>query len=126
MAGSDVKAVNGTLEAQVTLAELKAQVAAFVDARQWGKSHNPKNIAMSIAIEAAELMEHFQWGGMEEYAPDKLSGEKLNEIRLEVADVLIYMLSFCRTLGIDIAQAVQDKLEINETRFPVEKYRDPE
>lgn len=107
-----------TLEAQVTLGELKAKVAAFVDARGWGEEHNPKNIAMSIAIEAAELMEHFQWGALDDYAPGKLSAEKLNEIRLEVADVLIYMLSFCRTLGIDIAQAVQDKLEINETRFP--------
>jgi dCTP diphosphatase len=114
------------MEEQVTLAELKAKVGDFLEARNWGKAHSPKNIAMSIAIEAAELMEHFQWGGPEEYRPEQLSEEKVNEIRLEVADVMIYMLSFCRTLGIDIAQAVQDKLEINETRFPVEKSRDPE
>ncbi|MGZ4122491.1 MAG: nucleotide pyrophosphohydrolase [Tumebacillaceae bacterium] len=115
-----------SLEAQMTLAELKAKVGDFLEARNWGKAHSPKNVAMSIAIEAAELMEHFQWGGLEEYRPEQLSAEKINEIRLEVADVMIYMLSFCRTLGIDIAQAVQDKLEINETRFPALQVRDPE
>lgn len=113
-------------EAQVTLAELKERVGAFVDARNWVEGHQPKNLAMSIAIEAAELMEHFQWGNNEDYSPDKLSVEEMDKIRFEVADVMIYMLSFCRTMGIDIAQAVQDKMEINQKRFPVEQYRDKE
>lgn len=116
----------GTLEAQITVAKLKEQVGDFLEARNWGKAHSPKNVAMSIAIEAAELMEHFQWGDLNEYRPEQLSAEKRNDIRLEVADVMIYMLSFCRTLGIDIAQAVQDKLEINEKRFPVESVKLPD
>ena len=79
---------------------------------------------MSIAIEAAEIMEHFQWGAPEDYL--ELSEEKRHEVSMEVADVMIYLLSFCRATGIDLATAVQAKMEINEGRFPVEKVRHPE
>jgi dCTP diphosphatase len=109
-----------------TVAELKAYVQAFMEARNWGRAHTAKNLAMSIAIEAAELMEHFQWGDREDYAPGKIEPEKLDEIRSEVADVMIYLLSFCRELGIDLAAAVQAKQEKNEVRFPVEQFRKQE
>lgn len=108
---------------EATIAELKTRVGAFVDARNWRRFHDGKNLAMSIAIEAAELMEHFQWGERSEYAPDRLSAEQLDEIRFEVADIMIYTLSLCRTMGIDIASTVQAKLEKNERRFPVENSR---
>lgn len=107
----------------VTVAELKKRVQDFTEARNWGKGHRAKNLAMSIAIEAAELMEHFQWLDNGDYTVEKLSAEQQEKIRLEVADVAIYLMSLCNSLGIDLAQAVYDKYEINEKRFPVEAYR---
>lgn len=108
---------------ETTFAELRKKVFAFTEARNWGEAHNAKNLAMSIAIEAAELMEHFQWGDNPDYTPSKIDAEKKREIALECADVMIYMMSFCHRMGIDLAEAVQEKLEINEKRFPVEKFR---
>jgi dCTP diphosphatase len=111
-------------DSSVTVAELKERVIAFNEARNWGDiGHRPKNLAMSITIEAAELMEHFQWYDNDDYEVDKLPPEKREEIRLEVADIAIYLLSFCNRMGIDLAQAVHDKYDINEKRFPVENYR---
>nr|WP_283809073.1 MazG-like family protein [Tumebacillus amylolyticus] len=77
---------------------------------------------MSIAIEAAELMEHFQWLENDDYAAEKLTEEKREQVRLEVADIAIYLLSFCNQQGIDLAKAVHDKYQINEKRFPVEEW----
>jgi len=105
----------------VTFAELKEQVRRFVEARNWQQGHRPKNLAMSIAIEAAEIMEHFQWQDNDDYL--HLSEEQKHDIAMEVADVLIYMMSFSNTLGIDLAASVQAKMEKNETRFPVEPSR---
>ncbi|KEO84641.1 nucleotide pyrophosphohydrolase [Tumebacillus flagellatus] len=110
-------------DAVVTVAELKQQVREFTEARNWHvEGHRPKNLAMSIAIEAAELMEHFQWLDNDDYADEKLSAEKREQVRMEVADIAIYLLSFCNQQGIDLAKAVQDKYQINEKRFPVEKF----
>ncbi|TCP58272.1 NTP pyrophosphatase (non-canonical NTP hydrolase) [Tumebacillus sp. BK434] len=117
-------AVDNKFSDQVTtVGELKKYVEDFVVARNWTRSHSPKNLAMSIAIEAAEIMEHFQWGDREDFTPELLGPEKIDEIRMEVADVMIYMLSFCRALGIDLAEAVQSKQEKNEVRFPVDVVR---
>ncbi|PWK13410.1 nucleotide pyrophosphohydrolase [Tumebacillus permanentifrigoris] len=107
----------------VTVAALKERVKEFTDARNWGGGHRPKNLAMSITIEAAELMEHFQWLDNDDYQVDRLTPEQREAIRLEVADIAIYLLSFCNQVGIDLAQAVHDKYDINEKRFPVESYR---
>jgi NTP pyrophosphatase (non-canonical NTP hydrolase) len=108
----------------VQVQELKDLIYNFNEARNWHEvGHRPKNLAMSITIEAAELMEHFQWYDNDHYEADKLAPEKREEIRLEVADIAIYLLSFCNRMGIDLAQAVQDKININEKRFPVEKYK---
>lgn len=106
-----------------TVGELKKYVEDFMEARNWNRPHSPKNLAMSIAIEAAEIMEHFQWGDREDYTKELLGPEKMDEIRMEVADVMIFMLSFCRSLGIDLAEAVQAKQEKNEVRFPVDVVR---
>ncbi|MFD2169676.1 nucleotide pyrophosphohydrolase [Tumebacillus lipolyticus] len=111
---------------QTTVAELKLLVQRFMEARNWGQGHTPKNLVMSMAIEVAELMEHFQWGDREDYTAEKLGPEKMQEIRMEVADVMIYMLSFCRSLGIDLSEAVQAKQEINEARFPADRVRHQE
>lgn len=106
-------------DSKTTLADCKALVQQFVEARNWTESHSGKNLAMSIAIEAAELMEHFQWGDRRDYRPENIPQEEFAKIREEVADILIYCLSFCNTYQIDAAAAIEDKVAKNERRFPV-------
>ena len=103
-----------------TVGELRSAVREFVDAREWQKFHTAKHLAMSIAIEAAEIMEHFQWTdaaeSMERMAADEAERA---EVADELADVLIYCLSLANSLGIDASAAVGKKLVRNESRFPV-------
>ncbi|MFC4159569.1 nucleotide pyrophosphohydrolase [Chitinimonas lacunae] len=102
-------------DADTTLAELRELVRRFVAARHWESAHQGKNLAMSIAIEAAELMEHFQW-----HSNDAgLDPAERAAIAEEVADVAIYTLSFCNRLGIDLAAAIAAKVAKNEVRFPI-------
>lgn len=104
-----------------TIADLRAAVAGFVAARNWQQYHTPKNLAMSIAIEAAEIMEHFQWSSLEQASAHATESEARAEIADELADVLIYCFSFANAAEIDIATAVRAKLARNEGRFPVEQ-----
>lgn len=99
------------------VAELKQLVRRFMDARDWGKYHSPKNLAMSISIEAAELMELFQWCTVEEAGRVRGTGE-MERVREEIADVLIYCFSLANQLDIDLASAVRDKMDDNARRFP--------
>ncbi len=108
-----------TLDEQITVGELRAAVHKFVDERDWRQYHTPKNLAMSIAIEAAEIMEHFQWLTIEQSAEAMQDAAKQAAVADELADVLIYCLSFANSAGIDVSQAIQTKLARNETRFPV-------
>ena len=101
--------------------DLKSAVAKFVSARDWDRYHSPKNLAMSISIEAAEIMEHFQWLTVEE-AVEAMKDEKVRrEVEDEIADVMIYCLSFVGQTGIDVSEVVRSKLERNEGRFPVDR-----
>jgi dCTP diphosphatase len=100
-----------TIETVDSIAQLAAAVRDFNARRQWSEP-DAKDLAISIAVEAAELLEHFQWGTASSADLD------YQAVRLEVADVMIYLLHFCRVMNIDPAQAVVDKLAINETRFP--------
>jgi NTP pyrophosphatase (non-canonical NTP hydrolase) len=109
------------MDALTTLGDLRAMVAGFVAARNWQPFHSPKNLAMSIAIEAAELMEHFQWLTAEQAQQMAADPEQRAIVADELADVLIYCLSLANSTDIDISQAIGAKLERNETRFPVEK-----
>ncbi|MEZ4866421.1 MAG: nucleotide pyrophosphohydrolase [Caldilineaceae bacterium] len=108
-----------TLDQSITLADLRAAVHAFVAARAWYQFHTPKNLAMSIAIEAAELMEHFQWRTPEESQALMADTAARAEVADELADVLIYCLSFANSAGIDVSHAIHTKLARNESRFPV-------
>lgn len=108
------------MDDRTTIADLRAGVARFVAARDWNGYHTPKNLAMSIAIEAAELMEHFQWLTVEQAEELAQQPAAQTEIADELADVLIYCLSFANAAGIDVAAAVRAKLAHNERRFPVE------
>ena len=100
---------------------LRQQLAAFVAERDWEQFHNPKNLAMSVAIEAAEVMEHFQWLTPAQ-AADLPAGSR-EEVALECADVLLYLIRLCDKLGIDLAAAADRKLVLNAKKYPVEKAR---
>ena len=106
---------------QITLGALRLAVHQFVAERDWVRYHSPKNLAMSIAIEAAEMMEHFQWLSTEEAAERMGDAAARAEVADELADVLIYCLSFANSSGIDISQSIQQKLARNRVRFPVER-----
>ena len=109
------------LDPVTTLGELREAVARFVEARNWQRYHTSKNLAMSIAIEAAEIMEHFQWCTIEEGQAMMADPAARAQVADELADVFIYGLSFANQAGIDIAQAILAKLARNEQRFPVEE-----
>lgn len=103
------------------LETLRAQISVFVAEREWEQFHNPKNLAMSVAIEAAEVMEHFQWLTPEQASA--LPAATRDEVALECADVLLYLLRLCDKLGIDLAAAASKKLLLNAQKYPVEKAR---
>jgi NTP pyrophosphatase (non-canonical NTP hydrolase) len=105
---------------KTSIANLRQAVARFIAARNWEPYHTPKNLAMSIAIEAAEIMEHFQWLTPEEASLRLQDPLSYAEVADELADVVIYCLSFANVTGIDISTSVFAKLNRNETRFPVE------
>jgi NTP pyrophosphatase (non-canonical NTP hydrolase) len=96
---------------------LISKVREFANARDWEKFHTPKNLAMAIAGEVGELVAEFQWLTADESALAALSKEKIRDIRLEMADVQIYLLRLADVLKIDISSAVLEKMEINEIRF---------
>jgi NTP pyrophosphatase (non-canonical NTP hydrolase) len=97
--------------------ELTSKIRDFAVARDWEKFHTPKNLAMAIAGEAGELAAEFQWLTAEGSTRDQLSEGKLRDIRLEIADVQIYLVRLGDVLGIDIPEAVLEKMKINEGRF---------
>ncbi|MBX3394190.1 MAG: nucleotide pyrophosphohydrolase [Phycisphaerae bacterium] len=106
-----------------TIADLKRLIQEFVNERDWSQFHTPKNLSMSIAIEAAELMEHFQWtegGGSSRPTDDPVV---MQEVREELADILCYALSFANALGIDVNDAVREKMVKNAAKYPSERYR---
>ncbi|ODM27233.1 nucleotide pyrophosphohydrolase [Acetivibrio mesophilus] len=94
----------------------------FRSQRDWSKFHTPKNLAISIAIEAAELMEHFQWKTDDE-AKEYLSSSKFDDVKDEIADIASYLLLLSHDLGIDLNQAILDKVKKNELKYPVAKCR---
>jgi NTP pyrophosphatase (non-canonical NTP hydrolase) len=112
-----------TTDAQTTVADLRQAVAAFVDAREWRPFHSPKNLSMSIAIEAAELMERSQWLTTEEATTAVQDPAERAAVAEELADIIIYCLSLSNALDLDISSAVLGKLEINEHRYPAEEFR---
>ena len=108
-------------DSKTTLQELKDRMARFVHERDWEQFHTPKNLAMSIAIEAAELMEHFQWLTVED--SKKLETDHLADIGEELADIIIYSLSLSNALGLDLSQTVIDKMEKNIRKYPSDKVK---
>ena len=108
---------------ETTLAELRELVNTFVEQRDWHQFHTPKNLAMSAAIEAAELMEHFQWLTPEQSRQLADHPERLIEVGAELADVICYALAMANELGIDISTALRRKMVRNAEKYPAERYR---
>ncbi len=99
-----------------TIQQLKDSVERFKRDRDWGQYHTPQDLAVSISIEAAELLEIFQWRIKED-----MDEEKLERVKEELADVLIYCLSLANAVDVDVAAIVNDKIKLNAEKYPVEK-----
>jgi dCTP diphosphatase len=101
------------------LTDLTERILAFRDARSWKQFHNPKDVALSLVLEATEVLQHFQWKNESEVA-EYIKGHK-SEIGEELADVLYWVLLMSHDLGIDISDALIKKIDKNETKYPIEK-----
>lgn len=106
-----------------TLMDLRRRMARFVADRDWQKYHLPKNLSMSLAIEAAELMEHFQWLTHEEVQRLAKDPDQRREIAHEMADVLSFLLSLANAMEIDLAESFQAKMAANEQKYPADEVR---
>jgi NTP pyrophosphatase (non-canonical NTP hydrolase) len=110
-------------DSTTTVAELRRLIADFVNRRDWRQFHSPKNLSMSLAIEAAELMEHFQWLTAEQSRNVAEEPDKLADVADELADVLSYALAMANQLGLDLSTAVRNKMAKNERKYPADEYR---
>jgi len=110
-------------DTQTTLQQIKDAIAQFTAARDWQQFHDLKNLAMAVASEAAELMAHFRWSNPAVDPPIMDDPVSARDIRHEVADVLLLLAEFANVAKIDLAEAVQEKMAINQARYPVEKAR---
>jgi dCTP diphosphatase len=111
----DKNAVAGSLD------ELSARLRVFADERDWTQFHSPKNLVMALIAEAGELVEQFQW--LNEQQSNALAPQQLEAVRLEMADVLIYLVRLADVLGVDLLGAAAAKLALNEERYPVDRVR---
>ncbi|MES9991832.1 MAG: nucleotide pyrophosphohydrolase [Candidatus Thiodiazotropha sp.] len=102
-----------------SLENLNRRLKRFAQTRDWEQFHTPKNLTMAMIAECAELVEHFQWLSAEESM--NLSPEKQDAVALEMADILIYLIRCAERLDVDLIDAVERKIAINEARYPTEK-----
>ena len=105
------------------LHELRELVREFVKARDWERFHSPKNLSMSLAIEAAELMEHFQWLTIDQSRDTTSDPQRRNDIAEEMSDVFCYLLALANELDIDLSDAMRDKMIKNNAKYPAEEFR---
>jgi NTP pyrophosphatase (non-canonical NTP hydrolase) len=110
-------------DASTTLATLKDAVRRFAEEREWEPFHSPKNLAMGLAVETAELMEHFLWIDCAESREVVKDAAKLAEVADEVADVGCHLLNLTNALGIDLSEAILAKIVKNALKYPVKKVR---
>jgi NTP pyrophosphatase (non-canonical NTP hydrolase) len=104
-----------------TLIELRNKINAFVEERDWEQFHTPKNLAMAMIVEAAELVEQFQWDTPDE--SQMLTAEKREAVSHELADTFVYLLRIAEVLKIDLIEAANHKIALNAQKYPVEKAR---
>lgn len=101
--------------------QLKLRIRQFADERDWQQYHSPKNLAMALIVEAAELVEHFQW--LTEAQSQTLAPEKLAQVSDELADIQIYLIRIADQLKVDLLEAVDKKIEKNAVKYPADKVR---
>ncbi|NLF97790.1 MAG: nucleotide pyrophosphohydrolase [Candidatus Riflebacteria bacterium] len=106
-------------DAETSISELKTLVANFIADRDWHKYHTPKNIAVSVVLEASELLEHFQWSPP---ANEEIDAHKRLEIAEEMCDVIAYLLSLANVLDIDISSSMVAKMRKNCQKYPTSDY----
>ncbi|MFM7118002.1 MAG: nucleotide pyrophosphohydrolase [Planctomycetota bacterium] len=106
-----------------SLKTFRTILGQFVSERKWEQFHAPKNISMALAIEAAELMEHFQWLTVEESRAVKQDPEKLHAIGEEIADVFCYTLALVNELNLDLGAIFEKKMARNRAKYPAAEYR---
>ncbi len=103
------------------LQQLKETIRGFMAEREWAQFHSPKNLAMALGVEVAELQEHFMW--LTQAESRALPPEKLARVTEEIGDVMVYLLRLCDVLGIDPVEAAANKMVKNGKKYPVEKSR---
>lgn len=101
--------------------DLKQRLRQFARERDWEQFHSPKNLSMALIVEAAELVEHFQWLTQEQ--SQKLPSETLREVEQEMADVFIYLTRMADLLGVDLMDAARRKIELNAKKYPAHEVR---
>lgn len=103
------------------LRALQQRLAAFAAERDWEQFHSPKNLAMALSVEVAELVEEFQW--LTQAQSENLDTERRERVRLELADVFIYLLRLADRLDVDLLRAAGDKIAHNERKYPADRVR---
>jgi len=104
-----------------SLGQLNQKLQQFVEARDWEQFHSPKNLAMAMIVEAAELVEHFQWSTEDESY--LLTPEKREQVSHEIADTFVYLLRLAQVLEIDLIDAANKKIALNALKYPVDRAR---
>ena len=110
-------------DSSATIADLKKLVRDFIAERAWEPFHDAKNLSASIAIEAAELMEHFQWLRSDQLDTVGKDAQAMAEVREELADITAYLLSFANKMGIDVSSALEEKMRKNAVKYPADRFR---
>lgn len=103
------------------LGALSKRLGDFTEARDWKQFHSPKNLSMALNVEAAELLEHFQW--LTEEQSKSLDEDKLQQVSEEIGDILIYLVRLADELGVDLMKATLEKIEHNEAKYPADRVR---
>jgi len=104
-----------------SLQQLAERLRQFAEERDWEQFHSPKNLSMALLVEVAEIAEHFQW--LTEQQSRNLDADKREEVAHELADTLIYLVRLADQLGVDLLEATERKLVVNETRYPADRVR---
>lgn len=108
---------------ETRIEEIKSRILEFARQREWEQFHSPKNLAMAIAAESGELLEHFLWMDSDASRNCRRDPRVFGKIRQEIADILIFAIEFANMTGMDIAEAIEEKIALNEEKYPVEKAR---
>ena len=101
--------------------KLRETIRTFVNERDWDQFHTPKNLSAALCVEAAELLENFQW--LQTGAKEELTEARFEQVRHEAADVLVYLIRLADKLDIDLVAAVTEKMTINRAKYPADKVR---